>query len=86
MLDNLFTGLIVNTNGYEALIMSPSVTTALSPYIGYYNAGKISALMKQENIDVFSANASLKIIDDEHLRKILTPGNLLKLGFSIDDL
>lgn len=86
MLDNLFTGLIVNTNGYQTLIMSPSVTTALSPYIGYHNAGKLSDFMKKENIDVFSANNVLKIIDDERLRKILTPGNLLKLGFSIDDL
>jgi aspartate ammonia-lyase len=86
MLENLFTGMIVNTNGYETLIKSPSVTTALTPHIGYHNAGRLAEMMKKENIDVFSANRLVNVIDEERLKKILTPGNLLKLGFSIDDL
>jgi aspartate ammonia-lyase len=86
MLTNLFTGMIVSTNGYKELIMSPSVTTALTPFIGYHEAGRLAEMMKKENIDIFSANSRLNMIDEDRLKKILLPGNLVKLGFSIDDL
>ncbi len=87
LLHNLFAGLSINeTSGYTALINSPSVTTALSPHIGYHKAGEIAALMKQKGIDIFEANNILKIFDDKKLKTILLPGNLLKLGFSLDDL
>jgi aspartate ammonia-lyase len=84
---NLLSGLIVNESaGYNALIFSPSLTTALTPHIGYHKAAEIASLMKKNQIDIFEANNTLKIIDDLKLRKILQPGNLLKLGFSLDDL
>ena len=84
---NLFEGLTINeAAGYKALIYSPSLTTALSPHIGYHKAAEIAALMKEKKIDIFKANAVLKIIDDTKLKIILQPGNLLKLGFSMDDL
>ncbi|HEX2976542.1 MAG TPA: lyase family protein [Bacteroidales bacterium] len=86
VLANLFTGMAISSDGYEAMLMSPSVTTALTPYIGYHNAGKLAKLMKEQTIDVLTANKALNIIDEERLRKILLPGNLLKLGFSVDDL
>jgi aspartate ammonia-lyase len=87
LLDNLFSGLVVNeTAGYNALIFSPSVSTALSPYIGYHKAAEIASLMKKKKIDIFEANHILKAIDDEKLKIILQPGNLLKLGFSLDEL
>jgi len=85
--NNLLSGLIVNESaGYNALIFSPSLTTALTPHIGYHKAAEIASLMKKNEIDIFEANNSLKIIDDSKLKKILQPGNLLKLGFSLDDL
>jgi hypothetical protein len=42
--------------------------------------------MKERSIDIFEANTILKAIDDTRLRTILQPGNLLKLGFSLDEL
>lgn len=87
LLLNLFEGLVVSENkGYEALMKSPSLTTALTPYIGYHKAGEIASLMKEKKYDIFEANYELKILDDAKLKIILQPGNLLKLGFSLEDL
>ena len=87
MNDNLFEGLVVNeASGYNALIHSTAVTTALIPYIGYHKAGEIAKLMKEKQVDIFEANSMLKAINEAKLKTILQPGNLLKLGFSIDDL
>ena len=87
LLNNLFSGLIINeTAGYEVVINNPSVTTALSPYIGYHKAAELASLMKERKISIFEANSILKLIDESKLKSILEPGNLLKLGFSLDDL
>jgi aspartate ammonia-lyase len=87
LLQNMFDGLEVNTaSGYRALINSPSLTTALTPHIGYHKAAEIAQLMKEKKIDIFKANSLLNTIDDSRLRTILQPGNLLKLGFTLDDL
>ena len=87
LLYNLFTGLLVNeTAGFEAVINSPSVTTALNPHIGYHKAAELAQLMKEKKINIFEANNILKIIDESKLKTILEPANLLKLGFSLDDL
>jgi aspartate ammonia-lyase len=85
--DNLITGLIVNdSTGYYSLFHSPSVTTALTPHIGYHRAAQLAKLMKEKKYDIFEANRILKIIEEAKLKEILQPGNLLKLGFSMDDL
>jgi aspartate ammonia-lyase len=85
--DNLITGLIVNDkSGYYSLFHSPSITTALTPHIGYHKAAELAELMKENKYDIFEANGILKIIDDARLKEILHPGNLLKLGFSLEDL
>jgi aspartate ammonia-lyase len=87
LLNNLFEGIAVNQDsGYKALINSPSVSTAMSPHIGYHKAAEVALLMKEKKIDIFEANSILKVMDDSKLRTILQPGNLLKLGFSLDDL
>ena len=87
LLNNLFTGLLINeTAGYEAVIHSPSITTALSPYMGYHKASELALLMKDQKINIFEANSILKLIDETKLKSILEPGNLLKLGFALDDL
>jgi aspartate ammonia-lyase len=87
LLKNLLEGLSVNEHsGYHALIMSPTLTTALTPYIGYHKAAELAFLMKEKNIDIFQANRELSQIDEDELKKILQPSNLLKLGFSLDEI
>jgi aspartate ammonia-lyase len=87
LLSNLFDGLTVSeSTGYNALMHSPSLTTALCPYIGYHKAAEIAKLMKEKDCDIFAANAELKVFEDDRLKIILQPGNLLKLGFSLEDL
>jgi aspartate ammonia-lyase len=84
---NLFEGIAVNElSGYNALIHSPSITTALNPHIGYHKASEIAQLMKERQMDIFEANSILKFLDQTKLKTILQPGNLLKLGFSLDDI
>jgi aspartate ammonia-lyase len=87
LLKNLFEGLIINEeSGYDALINSPSVTTALSPYIGYHKASELAALMKEKKMTIFEANTLVKAIDEKRLAELLKTSNLLKLGFSLEDL
>jgi aspartate ammonia-lyase len=87
LLDNLFIGLEINESaGYDSLMKSPSVTTALIPYIGYHKAGELAKLMKDSKIDIFKAESLIHLVGEKKLKTILEPSNLLKLGFSLDDL
>mgnify|MGYP000999990691 CR=1 FL=1 len=87
LLTNLFEGVVINEKaGYKGVIFSPAVTTILIPYIGYHKSAELAKIMKDRNIDIFEANSILQVIDSEKLKKILQPGNLLKSGFSLDDL
>ena len=87
LLNNLFTGLTINeASGYEALINSPSITTALIPHVGYHKAAEIASFMKEKSINIFEANSIMKVLDDTKIKTILQPGSLLKLGFSLDDI
>jgi aspartate ammonia-lyase len=84
---NLLSGLIINESaGYNALIFSPSLTTALIPHLGYHKAAEIASLMKTNKIDIFEANRILRIMDDSNLKTILGAGKLLCTGFTLDDL
>jgi aspartate ammonia-lyase len=84
---NLIEGLtIIAKTGEEKLFRSPAITTALVPFIGYNKASELAKTMKSEGIDIFAANARLEFISDEKLRTILKPENLLKLGYTLDDL
>jgi len=85
--ENLIAGIIVNDSaGYYSLFHSPAITTALTPHIGYHKAAELAKLMKEKKYDIFEANRILKKIDETRLKEILQPGNLLKLGFSLEDL
>ncbi len=84
---NIFDDLKINTDAAkERLYSSPAITTALSVYIGYHKAAELARLMKSENINIFEANNKLNAIDNDKLLQILKPENLLKTGFSINDL
>jgi aspartate ammonia-lyase len=85
--ENLLEGLTVNAEIAEnKLFSSPSITTALTPYIGYKKASIIANEMRKNKIDIFDANNRLKLIDEKKLKVILQPENLLKLGYSLEDL
>jgi len=85
--DNLITGLtIASGTGASRLFKSPAITTALSPIIGYSKAVLLAKEMKSSDCDIFEANNTLKLIDEEKLKSVLKPENLLKTGFTLNDL
>lgn len=85
--ENIFDAFEINTaKAEQRLFKSPAITTALSAYIGYHNAAELAKLMKAENLDIFEANKKLCLIDNDKLIQILKPENLLKTGFSINDV
>jgi aspartate ammonia-lyase len=84
---NLLEGLQINRErATQRLYSSPSIATALIPYIGYHKAGDLAQKMKQNSITIFEANDELKAINKEKLEAILTPSNLLKTGFKPGDV
>jgi fumarate hydratase class II len=70
----------------ENLMNSPSVTTALLPYIGYNKAAQLAREMKTKKISILEANRNLAIMDEEKIVTIIEPQNLLKEGFSITEI
>jgi len=87
MTENLFTGMTVNSQtANDNLYRSPSVTTALTPFIGYHKAALLAKEMQEKQINVFQANQNLKLMEEEKLRNFMQPQNLLKTGYSMDDL
>lgn len=85
--DNLLDGLVVNPEiAGDRLFRSPAITTALSPYIGYHKASELAREMKNSRCTVFEANQRLQFMDEEKLKSILQPQNLLMMGYSIRDL
>jgi aspartate ammonia-lyase len=84
---NLIDGLLIKSGtGATRLFSSPAITTALSPLIGYRKAVLLSKEMKSSGCDVFEANSKLQLIDEEKLKNVLKPENLLKTGFTLSDL
>lgn len=87
MLHNLVTGMIIQSHtAHEKLMQSPAITTALLPLIGYAKASELADLMKKKGLNIYQANAQLNLLDKMQLEKILMPENLLKLGYSMNDL
>jgi len=85
--ENLFYDLIVNTEmSFQKLIKSAAITTALLPYIGYHKAGQLAKQMKQKGQTIIEANRELKMMDEKKLLEIMEPQNLLKEGFSVNDI
>ncbi len=87
MTDNLLKGMeIIPESALRRLFLSPAITTALSPYIGYDKATELALKMKTDRIDVFMANNALQFIKNEELKALLNPDRLLRAGFTITDL
>jgi len=85
--DKLITGMKVYPHiALERLYHSPSVTTALSPVIGYKKASELANLMKTSQMNVFQANQQLNYLSEQKLHNLLTPSNLLKMGYQVKDI
>lgn len=85
--ENLTEGLTVRKEMTEQrLYYSPSITTALVPYIGYDRASQLARIMKEEKIDIFEANERTRVVSNSVLKKALKPENLLKTGYSLNDI
>jgi aspartate ammonia-lyase len=84
---NLIDGLmIIPKTGEEKLFRSPALTTALIPYIGYNKASELAKTMKSKGLDIFAANEELKMISNEKLKTMLKAENLMKMGYTVDEL
>lgn len=85
--ENLFSGLIVNEKtAVDNLLKSPSVTTALIPFIGYNKASELAKYMRENKCTIYEANDALQLTSMQIIEKALNPDNLLKNGFSLKDL
>lgn len=85
--ENLFKELKIDTKkSLNKLYSSPSITTALSPYIGYHKASEMAKKMETEQLTIFEANNALKLIDAKKIKQLLEPQNLLKAGFTLKEL
>jgi aspartate ammonia-lyase len=85
--EHMLDGLVVHEEvAREKLFTSPAVTTALSPLIGYHKAAELAKEMKRTGKDIFSANGQLSIIDRGKLLRLMEPENLIKKGFTMNDI
>lgn len=84
---HVFTGLQLRPElTRQEVLLSPVVTTALLPYIGYRKATEMALFMKEKGCSVMEANTSLGYLSDLRILEILKPENLLQLGFSLKDV
>lgn len=84
---NLVEGITIDTGDAEVqLYRNAAITTALIPLIGYHKASELARRMKEHNEDVFAANHHLKLVSGERIKAVMSPRELLKLGFSLKDL
>jgi aspartate ammonia-lyase len=87
LFEHLFSDITINQEiSTEKLYKSPVITTALIPYIGYNKAAQLSNTMKESNCNIFEANEKFGFIDKSKLEAILSSSNLLKAGYSIEDI
>jgi fumarate hydratase class II len=85
--ENLFTGLELSTEvAKKRMMCSASICTALIPLIGYKKATELAMYMKQHEVDIVEANKALNLVSAEQLQSALDSANLLKEGYSLEDI
>ena len=83
---NLFKELAIQSSSTEKNVLAnPSVATALSPYIGYHEAAKLAKEMKENDCTIIDANNKLGLLAKDKLKELITPEELLKLGFILGE-
>jgi len=84
---NLLHGIKIDIqNSENEFYNSASLTTVLSPLIGYHKAAEMAKLMKEKQVSIFQANQELHFLGEEKLKEMMKPESLTALGFSIKDL
>jgi aspartate ammonia-lyase len=84
---NLLDGLTFNDEAARSnLLLSPSITTALLPFIGYHRSAQLAKEMKSGSIGIVEANRKLHVLPEAQLLRILEPSHLLKEGFTLNDI
>lgn len=84
---NLLHGIKIDAENSEVeFYKSASLTTVLSPLIGYHKAAEMAKLMKQKQMNIFGANEELGFLSNAKLREMMKPESLTALGFSVKDL
>ncbi len=87
LIENLFSGMVIHPGtSEEKLYKSPAITTALIPLIGYNNAALLAKFMKENNTTIFLANEKYGFLEPGKIKSLLSPENLLKLGFTLGDI
>jgi aspartate ammonia-lyase len=85
--ENLWDGLLIHDEqARKRLLFSPSLTTVLNPFIGYKLASQVAECMRKDACDIFTACDKTGVMTQSRLDEILKPENLLKTGFSIEDI
>ena len=84
---HLLEGLTVHEEAAKNKVYrSPSISTLLSPLIGYNRASELAKYMGKYGKDIFEANTELEILSRNELEKILSPEYLVQKGFSLKDI
>ncbi|MCD4656085.1 MAG: aspartate ammonia-lyase [Planctomycetes bacterium] len=87
MRENLLIELTIDKDvSLQNLLKSPTITTVLVSYVGYEKAQKLALFMKENNCDIYEANKHDNVISEEILKRLLSSTELLKLGFSVNDI
>jgi aspartate ammonia-lyase len=85
--NNLVDGIEIDTTlAVQKLMKSPSTATVLLPFVGYNKATELARYMKKHGMNIYEANAELKLISNEKLLEILKPENLVQGGYKLKDL
>lgn len=85
--DKLLKGLSIDASAaFRRIIASPAVTTLLVPALGYHQATDIAKRMRQTGWTIFQVNEQMNFMPDEALAALISPSEVLKGGFSIDDI
>lgn len=87
MAEHLFPRLSLHKGtSLENLLMSPTLTTALLPFIGYQDAARMASYMRDKGVSILEANEAMDMLPHDKIKEVLLPENLLKLGYSLKDL
>lgn len=87
MHEHLIKGIQIDQNKtQDSFYKSTSLTTVLSPLIGYHKAAELAKLMKSKELNIFEANEELQVLEAKKLKEMMKPESLIALGFSIKDL